>query len=80
MKKAQIETRLQRLLGSYGEVMSLENLATELQYPSIDAVKRSYERGRLGIKLQKLSGRQSWFASTRAVAKYLNEKFQDEDV
>jgi hypothetical protein len=65
--------REQRLLQLHGEVCGVEEAAQILKYPSAHALRRALSRSKAPIQLVKLPHRRGLFASTRAIARYLDE-------
>lgn len=55
----------------YGELLSLADLAEVLRYPSVPAVRQARLRGSLAVHTQQIRGRKGWFATAKAVARYL---------
>jgi hypothetical protein len=72
--------RTQRVLARYGELLTLDDLAAILKYPSPQAVRKAYARGRLPVRLFRLPNRRELFASTLAVVAVLNQECKDGDV
>jgi hypothetical protein len=66
-------SRESALVGRYGELLRPSELAFELKYPSAGALLKSHERGRLPIPLIRVPGRRGLFASTRALARLIND-------
>jgi hypothetical protein len=53
----------------------VEEAAQILKYPSAHALKRALSRAKAPVHLVKLPHRRGLFASTRAIARYLDEHF-----
>ena len=66
-------SRESALVRRYGELLRPSELAFELKYPSAGALLKSHERGRLPIPLIRVPGRRGLFASTRALARLIND-------
>ena len=71
--------REQRLLQLHGEVCDVEEAARILKYPSAHALRRALSRSKAPIHLVKLPHRRGLFASTRAIARYLDEQLEMAD-
>ena len=73
MKKDEYdEVNLQkRLHDKYGDLMCLEEVATELKFPSADAVRKSLSRGMLLLPIVRIPQRRGSFVKTREVVNYL---------
>lgn len=67
------ETREDQLTKRFGDVLSTEDLATVLRYPSAEAVVKAHSRGVLPVPLEKLPNRRSYFVTARVVAECLDE-------
>ena len=52
----------------YGELLTLHEIAEVLRYPSIQALRKAYERGTLPLELRRFPNRRGYFATARAVA------------
>ena len=61
------------LLQRHGELVSQKDLVRLLGYPSLRAVQKASERGRLPIKTFSVPGRRGKFAFTRDVAAWLKD-------
>jgi hypothetical protein len=72
--------RTQRVLARYGELLTLDDLAAILKYPSPQAVRKAHARGRLPVRLFRLPNRRELFASTLAVVAVLNQECKDGDI
>ena len=72
--------RTQRYLARYGDLLTLDDLAAILKYPSPQAVRKAHSRGRLPVNLFKLPNRRELFASTLAVVAVLNQECKDGDM
>lgn len=64
---------LRVLLEAHGMILSAGATARVLGFPSTDALRLARSRGRLPIAMFKVSGRRGWFASTRDVARWLDQ-------
>lgn len=60
-----------RLHDKYGDLMCLEEVATELKFPSADAVRKSLSRGVLVLPVVRIAQRRGSFVKTREVVNYL---------
>ena len=49
------------LLRLYGPILSLEEAAKVLKYPSVKAVRTAFHTGRLPVRLRDVGGRQAFF-------------------
>ena len=61
------------LIGRYGEVMSLPEVAQALRMASVHAARKARSRGRLPFPTFTVPHRRGWFAATAVVARYLAE-------
>ena len=52
----------------YGELLTLNEIAEVLRYPSTQALRKAYERGTLPLELRRFPNRRGYFATARAVA------------
>lgn len=66
------DSRTARLLSRYGELMTLDELAEVLKYPSRQALLDAHRRELLPVTLVKMPKRRALFAPTCAVAEFLN--------
>jgi len=57
-----------QLVHDYGMVMTVDELARVLKYPSSNAVRQAHAAGRLPVPLQRFPGRRALFAPTHKVA------------
>ena len=64
--------REQALRQTYGELLTLQDLASVLRYPSLGAIRQARARGKLPLKLVQLPPRRGWFATPKAVAELLD--------
>lgn len=55
----------------YGQLLTLEEVAQVLRYPSVQAVRAAHSRGQLPIPLFRMGPRRRLFASAGALADYL---------
>jgi hypothetical protein len=69
--------REQRLLQQHGEVCDVDEAARILKYPSAHALRRALARSQAPIRLIRLPHRRGLFASTRAIARYLDQHLDD---
>jgi hypothetical protein len=69
--------REQHLLLQHGEVCDVAEAARILKYPSVHALRRALSRSKAPIRLIKLPYRRGLFASTRAIARYLDAHLDD---
>jgi hypothetical protein len=65
------------MLHLHGEVCDVHEVAKILKYPSAQALRRALSRSKAPIQLIKLPNRRGLFASTRALARYLDAHFLD---
>ncbi len=65
--------QLDRLRKQYCALMTVKELAEVLRYPSADAVRVAYRRGRLPVRLYKFERRKGYYAKIEEVAKCLDE-------
>ena len=75
-KAAMAPTGCQReshLVARYGELLSLQELADLLKYPSKQALRQAHRRGALPVQLIRMPNRRGWFAATRRIAAFLDE-------
>lgn len=70
--------RANRLICHYGELLSVEDLVRLFRFPSTDALRQARLAGRLPVKLFRLPGRRTLYASTVAVAEVLDRAEQEE--
>lgn len=54
----------------YGTLLTVKDVAAELDYPTPDAVRKAHARGRLPIPLKRVPPRRGWFAEPYEVALY----------
>jgi hypothetical protein len=59
------------LLGRYGPLMEARDIVQVLRFNSVDALERSWQRGRLNLNLQRLPGRRGLFVVTTDLVSYL---------
>lgn len=57
----------------YGELLTPEDLAKVLRYPSSEAVLKAHSRGLLPVPLVRFRARRGWYATARVVAECLDE-------
>lgn len=65
-------SREEDLRQRYGEILTTEEIAEILRYPSSAAVIKAHSRGALPVPLAKLPGRRGWFGNARCVAACLD--------
>lgn len=75
-KRDRESERQSSLLTRYGEMLTLDELAAVLKYPSRQALHQAQRRGRLPVNLIRLPKRRGWFASTREIAKFLDDSLR----
>lgn len=56
------------LFAAYGPVLTVDELARVLKYPSASAVRQAHAAGSLPVQLGRFSGRRTLLARTRDVA------------
>ena len=56
----------------YGQLLTLEEVAQVLRYPSIQAARKAHSRGQLPIRMFRMGPRRGLFASAGALADYLS--------
>jgi hypothetical protein len=66
-------SRKERLFRQYGELVSADELARLLKFPTADALRKAHERGQLPIRMIRMPGRRGFFASTLAVARFIDD-------
>jgi hypothetical protein len=67
------------MLRLHGEICDVNEAAKILKYPSAQALQKAVKRAKAPIPLVKLPNRRGLFASTRALARYLDTHFLDEE-
>ena len=67
------------LVARYGPLMTLRDVAEILRYPSLPAARKARLRGKFPVQLVKLPNRRGWWATTRAVADYLESIGTEKD-
>lgn len=60
-----------RLHEKYGEIMSLNEVATTLKFPTTDSVRKSLARGALKLSVVRLPQRRGMFVKTSDVVALL---------
>jgi hypothetical protein len=65
------------MLQLHGEVCDVHEVAKILKYPSAQALRRALSRSKAPIRLVKLPNRRGLFASTRDLARYLDNVFTE---
>lgn len=61
----------QRLILTLGATVGGASLSKALGYPSLDAFRKAYQRGRLPVTTFELIGRRGRFAATADIAQWL---------
>lgn len=64
-------TLLDSLTQRYGQLLTLDEVAEVLRYPSVQAARKAHSRGQLPIRLFHIGPRRGLFASAGAMADYL---------
>jgi len=64
---------LRVLMEAHGMILSASATARVLGFSSTDALRLARCRGRLPISMFQVDGRRGWFASTRDVARWLDQ-------
>ena len=64
---------LRVLMEAHGMILSASATARVLGFSSTDALRLARSRGRLPIPMFQVDGRRGWFASTRDVARWLDQ-------
>jgi len=64
---------LRMLVEAHGLILSASATAKVLGFSSTDALRLARSRGRLPIPMFQVDGRRGWFASTRDVARWLDQ-------
>lgn len=70
-KKNNLTEREAFLRQRYGELLTLEEVAEVLRYPSANAARKAHSRGKFPLKLNRFPKRAGLFATAKAVAKCL---------
>lgn len=68
---AAVDRREAELRQRFGDVLTLEEAALVLRYPTADAARKARRRGKFPIPAIQLVGRRGWHVSARALATYL---------
>lgn len=68
------------LRNKYGDLLSLEDIATILKYPSVTAIKRAHKRGTLPVKLFKFPNRRKLFTVVTEVSRALDKLEEDKQM
>jgi len=63
---------LNSLTQRYGQLLTLEEVAEVLRYPSAQAARKAHNRGQLPIRMFRIGPRRGLFASAGALADYLS--------
>lgn len=66
------------MLRLHGEICDINEAAKILKYPSAQALQKAMKRAKAPVPLVKLPNRRGLFASTRALARFLDTHFLDE--
>jgi len=66
------DENLSALRNRYGDVLTMSDLAAVLRYPSVGAIRKARERGRLPITPVRIPHRRGWFVTATAVAELLH--------
>ena len=61
MQQNQISPLFGELLRLYGPILSLQEAAKVLKYPSVKAIRTAFHAGRLPVRLREVGGRQAFF-------------------
>lgn len=69
---SELSSTTRALLREHGPLLSAANTAKLLAFESTDALRQARIRRRLPIEMFRISGRRGWFASTRAVADWVD--------
>lgn len=64
------------LIAKYGPLMDAKALCEVFKYPSVPALKRSVDRGRMPCPVFTFPGRRGLFAKTEEVAHALDKPYQ----
>ena len=67
--------RQEQMLRLHGEVCDINEAARILKYPSAQALQKAMKRAKAPVRLVKMPNRRGLFASTRALARYLDDLF-----
>ena len=79
MPQSLIERRESALTAQYGELMSMDEVASMLRYPTAGAAHKALKRGTFPIRMMQLPQRRGLFATTRVVAAYLSSLDADQE-
>jgi len=69
--------RERALVGRYGDILTLADIAHVLRYPSLQAAQKARLRGTLPVPMSKMPLRRQWFATARKVAEVLT-RFEEQ--
>jgi hypothetical protein len=61
MKENEASPLFGELLKLYGPILSLQEAAKVLKYPSVKAIRTAFHAGRLPVQLRDVGGRQAFF-------------------
>jgi len=62
---------LDKLTQQYGQLLTFEEVATALRYPTIQAARKAQNRGQFPIRLVRVGAQRGLFASVQSLADYL---------
>ena len=57
---------------TYGEVLTIKDIATILKYPSTNAVLKALSRKTLPLKAFKFQGKRGWHVTAHEMANYID--------
>jgi hypothetical protein len=63
---------LESIRGKYGELLDLQQIAEFFKYPSVQAVRKAYQRGNLPVPLHRFPRKNGYFAKATDVAKSID--------
>ena len=66
------------MLRLHGEVCDINEAARILKYSSAQALQKAMKRAKAPVRLVKMPNRRGLFASTRALARYLDALFMED--
>jgi hypothetical protein len=72
--------RQEQMLRLHGEVCDINEAARILKYPSAQALQKAMRRAKAPVRLVKMPNRRGLFASTRALARYLDALFMEDEL
>jgi len=79
LKDPSSSARQEQMLRLHGEICDANEAAKILKYPSAQALQKAMKRAKAPVPLIKLPNRRGLFASTRALARFLDAHFLDEE-